>query len=264
MAGGRTLMVVVAHPDDDAYGMSGTVALHGDDPRFRFVLVHATDGDAGDIRDGFPATRETLGAVRRVECEAAWRAQGRVPDRHVWLEHQDGEVDQVPFDQLVAEMASIMAEEQPDVVGTFGPDGITGHPDHITVGAAADAAFHRCRAGATAGFQRLLHGAMPQSVFDRWNARREADGAEPWDPTAVYHLRGVPDEDLAVTVDCTSVAHRVVAGLREHKSQLHVITEDADDVRTWERRVGREHYVQAWPPRHQGQPRRADVFEGLA
>lgn len=77
----RTLVAVFAHPDDDAYGIAGTVALHAEDPEFRFVLVLATDGAAGDIREGFPATRETLGAVRRAEDEAAWRALGREPDR---------------------------------------------------------------------------------------------------------------------------------------------------------------------------------------
>lgn len=51
---------VVAHPDDDAYGMAGTVALHAADPDFRFILIHATDGGGGgDIREGFPATRES-------------------------------------------------------------------------------------------------------------------------------------------------------------------------------------------------------------
>ena len=38
----RTLAFVFAHPDDDAYGAAGGVALHADEPDFRFVLVHAT------------------------------------------------------------------------------------------------------------------------------------------------------------------------------------------------------------------------------
>jgi LmbE family N-acetylglucosaminyl deacetylase len=55
MRNGRTLVFVVAHPDDDAHAMAGTVALQAADPGFRYVLVHATDGGAGDIREEFPA-----------------------------------------------------------------------------------------------------------------------------------------------------------------------------------------------------------------
>ncbi len=88
--------MVVAHPDDDAYGIASTVALHADDPEFRFVLVHATDGEGGDIALGFPATRETLGSIRRAEDEAAWRAVGREPDRHEWLGLPDGELADLP------------------------------------------------------------------------------------------------------------------------------------------------------------------------
>jgi LmbE family N-acetylglucosaminyl deacetylase len=54
MRNGRTLVFVVAHPDD-AHGMAGTVALQAADRGFRYVLVHATDGGAGDIREEFPA-----------------------------------------------------------------------------------------------------------------------------------------------------------------------------------------------------------------
>jgi len=93
MSEGLSLAVVVAHPDDDAYGMAGSVALHAEDVGFRFILIHATDGGSGDIREGFAATPETLGAIRRSEDEAGWAALGRVPDRHEWLGHVDGEVD---------------------------------------------------------------------------------------------------------------------------------------------------------------------------
>jgi LmbE family N-acetylglucosaminyl deacetylase len=263
MRNSRTLVFVVAHPDDDAYGMAGPVALHAADPDFRYVLVHATDGGAGDIPDGFPATRETLGAIRRAECEAAWRAHGRVPDRHEWLGYPDGAVDQVPFDDLVGRIAAILAEEAPAVVATFGPDGITGHPDHITVGAATDAAFLRLAGTGQPGFHRLLHGAIPLSVFERWNRQRAALGLSVFDPTAIYHMRGVPDEQIGVTIDCRSVADRVVAGLREHKSQLHVMSDDPTDTARWERVVSREWAVVAWPPRPASAPMLTDIFDDL-
>ena len=236
-------MLVVAHPDDDAYGMAGTVALHQHDPGFRFVLVHATDGAAGEIPPGFPATRETLGAVRRAEDEAAWAALGRPPDRHEWLGYDDGGVPDVPLEELVDRILEILREERPDVVGTFGPDGITGHPDHVRVGAATDAAFDRVAAAPGPGMHRLVHGALPQSVFERWNETLSRKGLSPWDPTAVYHLRGVPDEQIGADIDVSSVADQVIRGLKEHRSQRHVIARPgATDVQ-WARSVGREHYV---------------------
>jgi LmbE family N-acetylglucosaminyl deacetylase len=259
----RTLMMVAAHPDDDAYGTAGTVALYADDPGFRFVLVHATDGGAGDIAPGFPATRETLGTLRRGEAQRAWRAVGRPPDRHDWLGYRDGEVSDVPFDELVDRLAAIMEDERPDVVGSFGPDGITGHPDHITIGAATDAAFDRVAGKGGEGMHRLLHGAMPQSVWARWNDTRRRKGLEPWDPDAVYNLRGVPDEQIGVTVDVSSVAMRVVAGLREHRSQLHVIANPGVTDEQWARSIALEHYVVARPPQPPGSPVLSDVFEGL-
>jgi hypothetical protein len=82
---GRVLAFVVAHPDDDVMGAGGLVALHRDDPDLRFVLVHATDGEAGQIAPGSGATRATLGEVRREEDRRGWVAVGRLPDRHEWL-----------------------------------------------------------------------------------------------------------------------------------------------------------------------------------
>jgi LmbE family N-acetylglucosaminyl deacetylase len=260
---GRTLAVVVAHPDDDAFSVAGTVALHADDPGFRFVLVHATDGAAGDIREGFPATRETLGAIRRAECEAAWRAVGRTPDRHEWLDYPDGAVDQVPFGQLVDRIAAILEDERPDVVATFGPDGVTGHPDHITVGAATDAAFARLAGTGRAGFERLLHRVLPKSVFDRWQQQRVDLGLPIFDPTKMYHGRGVPDEQIAVTVECASVSHRVVAGILEHRSQLHVMVDQPIDEFRLRRIVSREWASIAWPPRPAPTRMLTDVFDDL-
>ena len=256
-------MLVAAHPDDDAYGLAGSVALHDADARFRYVLVHATFGEAGEMAPDFPATQESLGVVRKRECEAAWRSHGRVPDRHEWLGLPDGQVAELPEEEVVAAIAGIMDEERPDVVATFGPDGITGHPDHVAIGAATDAAFHRLRDGDRAGLRRLVHGALPQSVFERWNAARVQRGLWPYDPSAVYHVRGVPDEQIGIVVDTTAVADRVVKGLMEHRSQRHVIAGGIDGADRWARMVAREHLVLAWPPRIAGDPLLTDIFEDL-
>ncbi len=263
MTRGRTLACVVAHPDDDAYGIAGAVALHADEPDFRFVLIHATEGEAGDIRPGFPATRETLGAVRRQEDANAWRAVGRTPDRHEWLGYPDGEVEGVPFGELVDAIDAILEAEQPTVVVTFGPDGIFAHPDHIAVGAATDAAFLRHAATSGPAFRRLLHYAIPQSVFERWNAQRAAQGLWVFDPTQTFHMRGIPDEEIGMTIDCSAVSDRIVAGLREHRSQVHQFIDDPDDIDRWRRILRLTWDVVAWPHMPPGAPMLTDIFDGL-
>jgi hypothetical protein len=124
---GRVLGMVFAHPDDDAYA-AGSVALHAADPQFRFVLVLATSGEAGAIAESSTATRETLAAVRQHEDQRAWQVLGRSPDRHEWLGYPDGRLIEVPFDELVAHLVRIFGQERPDVVVTFGPEGITATP----------------------------------------------------------------------------------------------------------------------------------------
>lgn len=184
--------MVVAHPDDDAYGVAAVVALHVADPEFGFFLVHATDGEGGAIAEGSGATRETLGAVRRVEDANAWRVVGRSPYRHEWFGYPDGGVPDVPFDELVDRVATVLGEERPDVVATFGPDGITGHPDHIRIGEAATAAFLRFAGDGGPGFRRLVYGGIRQSV--------------------IYHLRGVPDERIDIDIDTTGGGTAGTAG----------------------------------------------------
>ena len=100
-------------------------------------------------------------------------------------------------------------------------------------------------------------------MLTRWNQQRADLGLFTWDPTQVFHMRGVPDDEIGVVVDCRPVAHRIVAGLREHRSQHHVMSDDPDDVARWQRVVSREWHVVAWPEPEPGAPPLREVFEGL-
>ena len=259
----HSIAVIVAHPDDDAYGCAGSIALHEHDEGFRFILVLATDGAAGQISEGTPATPETLGAWRRRESANAWRAHGSIPDRHEWLGYDDGLLDAADFDELVGRIKEILLDERPQVVATFGPDGITGHRDHIAIGRATDAAFHMARQVPGPGLRRLVHGAVRASTFERWNAERGRRGLQTWDPALEYHLRPVPDEAIDIEVDTRTVASRIVAGLQEHRSQRHVLIDPGRDTHSWERSVGKEPSIIAWPARASGAPLLTDLFEEI-
>jgi len=186
-----------------------------------------------------------------------------VPDRHEWLRIPDHAVADHDTDELVERIATVFREEQPDVVMTFGPDGVTGHPDHIAVGEVATQAFHRVREEGVPGFSRLLHQAIPQSMLDTWNEQLVAQGKEPMDPTQMYQPRGVPDEQVGVRVDCTGVAMRKLAAVREHVTQRQQAAERIGNEAQELQALAFETHVVAWPSTDPDAMVMTDVFEGL-
>ncbi len=249
-----------AHPDDDTFGIAGTAALHAQDPGFSFSVVLATSGEAGRIADESLATPASLGRVREGEDRASWDALGALPARLDFLRYPDGGLADVPREELVERLCGILLDVRPHVVVTFGPDGVTGHADHVAVGAAADEAFHRARERAGEGFHRLLHVCLPASHLERFGEQLRERGIEPPDPTQPFQPRGVPDEEVAVSVDCGPVLARKLAAIRQHRTQaeLEDVPEDL-----WEPVLRVEHFTQAWPPRDPGGPVLAHPFEGL-
>jgi LmbE family N-acetylglucosaminyl deacetylase len=253
------LAAVFAHPDDDTWSVSGTVALHAADPAFRFTLVLATSGGAGEIADPSLATPETLTAVREDEDRASWRTLGRRPDRLEFLRYADGSLAAVDRGELVERVAAILREERPDVVVTFGPDGITEHEDHVTISQVTTEAFDRCAAEGGSGFERLLWAVLADSEIETINAWLVASGQEPWDPAQPFAPRGVPDETIGVLVDTSEVWRRKLDALREHRTQADG-QNLPDDL--WPEVLGRERFVIARPDGPAPARPIADVFGG--
>jgi LmbE family N-acetylglucosaminyl deacetylase len=148
---------VFAHPDDETICAGGTLAKYasaGADVR----VVSLTRGGAGQIRDAAVATRRTLPAVRERELAAAGEALGLTSTR--CLDHPDGGLADLDPRFLTDLAADLVRTAAPDVVVTFGPDGFSGHPDHVAVGAAVTAACRELLPGAPV---RLFHCHLPRS-----------------------------------------------------------------------------------------------------
>ena len=257
----RGLAIVVAHPDDDTWGATGTAALHANDPGFELTVIHVTSGEAGEIADPSLATRETLGPAREAEDDASWKALGVVPARHEYFRHPDGGVPDIPREELVSRIAQVLVEARPDVVITFGPEGVTAHRDHVAVGEATTEAFRlaRSRTGG-AGLRRLLWVCIGEGELVRFSEELVARGMDPIDSTQPYQPRGVPDERVHVAVDCSSVWRRKRIALAEHKTQGGGADFPED---LYPELLGRETFTIAWPERSPDQPMLGDVFEGL-
>jgi LmbE family N-acetylglucosaminyl deacetylase len=246
---------VYAHPDDDTYGVAGVLATEGPE-QIDYALIVATSGEAGPISDPSLASRDDLARVREGEERASLSVLGFADAPVHFLRYADGGLKDVPREELVGKIAQILGELGPQVVVTFGPEGITKHDDHITVGHAATEAFHvaRARAPENSAFRRLYYNAIPKSVIEvYWKALR-ARGIDVGDPEGPFMPRGVPDETISVRVDGRGVVKRKIDAIRAHRTQqveLEYLPEDLQPEI-----LGQECFVQAWPPIEEAVDRR--------
>jgi LmbE family N-acetylglucosaminyl deacetylase len=254
------LVGVFAHPDDDVYSIGGSLILERD--RLDVTLVFCTSGDAGPIWVDGIATRETLGEVREIEQAASMAALGVDADVH-FLRHPDYHLSEVPFDELVGQVEAVLREVRPDVVVTFGPDGMTTHHDHIRAGEAATAAFHRAREGADdRAFARLLQVALPRSAVDRFYEGLRAHGETSYgEEGTLFNLTGVPDDRIAVTADTRPVLATKLAGVEAHRTQIGELERIPEPLR-WIH-LETEWFVRAWPPRAPDAPPSPSILADL-
>jgi LmbE family N-acetylglucosaminyl deacetylase len=182
-----TILSVWAHPDDETYLAAGVMAAavdRGD----RVVCVAATAGERGTADPAtWPPAR--LGRRRRWEAAAAMAVLGVA--EHCILGLPDGALDD--HEQRGRAMVGRLLDDvRPDVILTFGPDGITFHPDHVAISRWVTAAWaERGRPG------RLLYAAYTIEHLERFG-----DLYEDW---SIYMTddrpTGTPTADLAVHVE---------------------------------------------------------------
>jgi LmbE family N-acetylglucosaminyl deacetylase len=133
------ILGVWAHPDDEAWLSAGLMMTAIESGR-RVVCVTATRGEAGFPEDD-PRSSEERAAVREAEMAESLSIMG-VTD-HRYLGYGDGGCGQVDDDEPVEAIAALIDEMRPRAVLTFGPDGGTGHFDHVAVCRWATAAVER-------------------------------------------------------------------------------------------------------------------------
>lgn len=121
----KKILAILAHPDDESFGMGGTLAKYSHQG-WQVSLLCATRGEAG-IPGVLP---EVAGTIRERELQQAARHLSISVD---FLGYIDGTLANMDPKQLLDSIVSSIDEKQPDIILTFGPDGISGHPDHVSV-----------------------------------------------------------------------------------------------------------------------------------
>lgn len=134
------ILVVLAHPDDESFGMGGTLALYASKGH-EIHYICLTRGEAGDVDSSFMENYETIADLRTAELMCA--------SKHLGLAHVEffdycdsgmagsdanGNVNSLikaPKEEVVERTVRYIRKFKPDIVLTFDPDGGYKHPDHI-------------------------------------------------------------------------------------------------------------------------------------
>jgi LmbE family N-acetylglucosaminyl deacetylase len=216
------LLAVFSHPDDETFRPGGTLALLARNGVQVHVLI-ATRGEAGSCGDPPLCTPADLPGVRERELRCACAALGLQPPR--LLGYEDGNLQKVEAEKMIAHILKAVDEIKPQVLLSFGPDGLSGHPDHIVIGRHTLAAFYRAEQVAA-----LYTVAVPQSLA-QWLDLRQ--------------VHPVPDETIELTVDVSSVWEAKMAAMRCHATQWN--SSPMAQASEERRRLffGREYFVRA-------------------
>ena len=121
------ILVVFPHPDDEAFGVSGTLAQYAN-AGVPITYACLTLGEMGRNLGNPPfATRESLPQIRKKELQASCDAIGIQDLRMMGL--RDKTVEFEDDEQMVQMMTKLIAEIKPSLVITFYPNYAV-HPDH--------------------------------------------------------------------------------------------------------------------------------------
>lgn len=280
----KTILAVLAHPDDESFGLGGTLALYAR-RGYDTYLVCATRGEAGTVAEehlnGFRDTAE----LRTHELLRAARILGL--KEVFFLDYRDSgmpgtEENRHPqalinasIDEVAGRIVRYVRELKPAIVLTFDPIGGYRHPDHIHIHQAATLAFEKAddasfHPAAGAPFQP---GALYYQVFPRWFLKwmtrlMPLTGKDPrkWGRNGDIDLKELAEVEFPVHV---RLDIRPVAEIKRQASAQHV-SQGGVGMRTGlmgmaTRLFGeREDFMRAYPPAPNGRQRVArDLFEPL-
>lgn len=194
---------VFAHPDDEAFGPSGTI--------YKLVKTHdvyllcATKGQAGqDSR-----SEKGLSLTDKRAQELTQSAQILGIKKVYFLGFKDGTLSNNLYHKLAGKVEKHLRDLKPEIVITFEHHGISGHIDHITVSMVTTFVFNKLT-----GIKEIWYHAL---------TRKRAAMRKDY---FIYFPPGYKRSQIDKIVDVSDVWITKVKAMRAHGSQKH----DAESI----------------------------------
>jgi LmbE family N-acetylglucosaminyl deacetylase len=279
-----SLLAVLAHPDDETFGMGGTLARYAKEGVDVF-LICATRGEVGEMDEEFLRGFNSIAERREYELRCAAKSLGI--KEVIFLDYRDsgmvGSVHNDHPDSLFSANLEQVAEDvvqnirrlQPSVVITFDPIGGYRHPDHIKIHEATIKAF---KLASDPSYQdqlnqppfqikKLYYHSIPKD-FLRWTVRIiKIIGKDP------RKFGKNKDIDLVSIAEVHFPTHAIihygnVVNLRNEASACHSSqggSRASGGLMGWLQRIlgSKDRFMRAYPDPLPGEKIERDLFQGI-
>ncbi len=278
----RTILAVLAHPDDETFGTGGTLAVYSRQG-VDVYLVCATRGEVGEMPGDLMAGFNTIGEKREAELRCAGETLGL--KSIFFLGYRDSGMPNTadnnhpqalaaqPTEVVAAEVAGYIRRLKPQVVITFDPIGGYYHPDHIAIHKATVRAFELAGDPGFSidGLDTFSPGKLYYQTISRGFLRFAVKmwrliGRDPrkFGTNQDIDMAAIAEVDFPIT---TRINCREVAEIRDAASACHASqggTSMSGGIVGWIRRLfgSDEVYMRAEPPFGK-EPIERDLFEGI-
>ena len=203
----KIIFGIFAHPDDEAFGPSGTLLLETR-AGAELHLVTLTAGENGTNPDNL----EHLGEVRLEEWKNAGQLIGATSMHHFGYEDGTlGNANHVEITERIEALITDTTKDRPDIeveIMSMDLNGITGHIDHIVAGRSALLAYYRLKEKGLP-LTRIRFACIPETALGTVNT------------DFVLMEAGRKESEISETVDARSVLNEVYEIIRIHHTQRH-------------------------------------------
>ncbi len=148
----KAILAVLAHPDDETFGVGGTLALYAQ-KGYDTYYICATRGEVGTVDEEHLSGFKDIAELRTNELNRAAKILGL---KGVYFlgyrdsgmpgsednKHPNAQINH-SIDEVATQVVKYIRELKPDIVLTFDPIGGYKHPDHIHIQKATVLAFEK-------------------------------------------------------------------------------------------------------------------------
>jgi N-acetylglucosamine malate deacetylase 2 len=196
----RIIVAIFAHPDDEAFGPSGTLAKFAKDGHDVYLLC-ATRGEGGE--NHLPEKSEkNLNEIREEELRCSAKKLGI--KKVFFLGFIDGTLSNNLYHQVADKITEIITPLKPEIIITEEYRGVSGHLDHIAISMISSYVFQKLN---------FVKKIMYHYVTKQYRLLMPSD-------YFIFIPPGYDESEADEIIDTTDVWETKISAIQCHQSQL--------------------------------------------